>query len=111
MDLENQICALLNIKSEYIKDKFKDVYLTKKRESLYSYLLSEFGAFDYNKCKESFNRLGFYSIDRICLYSILYSTFLSMICCSVSSMLSINGFICWFLIIFFIFCVGVIYAK
>ena len=46
MELENIVCAFVNIKSKELHIKFKDVYLLNKREKLIIFLKQEFGEFD-----------------------------------------------------------------
>lgn len=77
--MEKEICALLNIKHAYFKDKFKNVNIFQKRSLLIEYLIEEFGPFDISKCQHVFEKHGYYTIGKINSYILMYSTLTSII--------------------------------
>ncbi len=59
MELENIVCAFVNIKSKELHIKFKDVYLLNKREKLIIFIKQEFGEFDIDYCSNVFTKHSF----------------------------------------------------
>lgn len=109
--MEYEVCALLNIKSEYLKDKFKNVYILNKRKMLIEYLLNEFGPFDVSKCEYLFNKHGFYTAKVIHSYVLYYSFIVSLLCSYVCFNAFTYNFILVFFIVYGVTLLGSIYAK
>ena len=107
MELENIVCAFVNIKSKELHIKFKDVYLLNKREKLIIFLKQEFGEFDIDYCSNVFTKHGFIKPYNLFLYILTGSIINSII---YSYVFNSNVFLL-FIIIFFILFLYMIYAK
>lgn len=107
MELENIVCAFVNMKSKELHIKFKDTYLLNKRKKLIVFLKQEFGDFNINYCSNTFTNCGFIKPYHIFLCVLISSIINGLI---YSYAFNLNIFLS-FIIIFFILFWCMIYAK